>query len=106
MKPQPILDRSPETRPEDGGRADRVDLEIIRRYTDQPERMPDDVRADLERALGDRILLYALADLDPSLRLIPTWIAIGGTRVALWRPGEPTRSFERSRAFLPRRSRR
>jgi ATP-binding cassette subfamily B protein len=55
---------------------------ILERYTDQPARLPDDLRAQLETALGGEVRLYALADLDAELRLAETWVALGDTRVA------------------------
>jgi ATP-binding cassette subfamily B protein len=77
---------------------ERSDLEIVRRYTDQPDRLPDPVRREIERALErEPILLYALVDLDASLRLSSTWIALSPGRVAVAREGEPVECFERSR---------
>ena len=41
------------------------DLEIIRRYTDQPDRLPAELRRRIEQRWGgDPVQLYALADLD------------------------------------------
>jgi ATP-binding cassette subfamily B protein len=59
------------------------DQQILERYTDQPTRLPDDLRPQLEAALGGAVRLYALADLDAELRLTQTWIALGDTRVAI-----------------------
>ena len=41
-----------------------MNSEIISRYTGQPARLPDDLRAQVERAWGGRpVQLYAFADL-------------------------------------------
>ncbi|MHC4252196.1 MAG: ABC transporter transmembrane domain-containing protein, partial [Planctomycetota bacterium] len=75
----------------------------VARYTDQPARMPEEVREALERAWGGRpVELYALADLDASMRLARTWVALGPEHVALAAEREGERvpevaSFERSR---------
>ncbi|MEZ5305361.1 MAG: ABC transporter transmembrane domain-containing protein [Verrucomicrobiales bacterium] len=52
-------------------------------YLDQPIKLPDPVRARIEAALGGPVLLYALADLDASLNLARTWVALGEKAVAL-----------------------
>jgi ATP-binding cassette subfamily B protein len=75
-------------------------LEIIRRYTDQPERLPLELRRRIEDAWGgEPVQLYGLADLDGSLRLSRTWLALGPTRVAVARDADRTdiETFERSR---------
>ena len=51
-------------------RARQRDREIIDRYTDQPARLPAELRAEIERTFGGRpVQLYALIDLDPTLNL-------------------------------------
>ena len=76
------------------------DLRIIERYTDQPVALPAGLRREIESRIGgESILLYALADLDESLRLAETWLAVGPTQVALCRKeGRATvlRTFARS----------
>jgi ATP-binding cassette subfamily B protein len=78
-----------------------IDLRIIERYTDQPVRMPVDVRTAIEGAWGGRpVQLYALSDLDAGMRLTEAWLALGGERVAIAKRhgGEwVVRSFSRSR---------
>ncbi|MCZ6463164.1 MAG: ABC transporter transmembrane domain-containing protein, partial [Proteobacteria bacterium] len=65
------------------------DLEIIRRYTDQPDRLPDELRRRIEQRWGgDPVQLYALADLDASMRLSRTWLALGPRCVAIVRQPE------------------
>jgi ATP-binding cassette, subfamily B, bacterial len=60
--------------------------EIIARYIGQPASLPGDLRAALERAWdGQPIQLYALADLDASLKLGESWLALGASQVALAR---------------------
>ena len=78
------------------------DQEIVARYTDQPTRMPADLRAQIEASWGNEpIQLYALADLDASMRISRQWVALGPTRIAIAkaRDGEGwgVYSFERSR---------
>nr|MCH9688111.1 hypothetical protein [Deltaproteobacteria bacterium] len=62
------------------------DRTIVDRYTDQPSRLPLPVRHELERALGDEpVQLYAHVDLDASLNLAQSWLALGPRHVALAR---------------------
>ena len=68
-----------------------MDQRIIARYTDQPDRMPVEVRRAIEGAWGGRpVLLYALTDLDAGMRLAEVWLALGDNQLALARrgPGE------------------
>src|SRR5256714_5041070 len=78
-----------------------LDDQIIARYTAQPSRLPLELRREIERAWqGAPVQLYALADLDPSLRLTETWVVLGPRHVAsARRVGEDweIRSVERSR---------
>ena len=63
-----------------------TDPEIIRRYTDQPDRLPPQVRQAIEAGWGgDPVLLYALSDLDGSLALTESWVALGPRHVAVVR---------------------
>jgi ATP-binding cassette subfamily B protein len=58
--------------------------QIVERYTDQPSRLPVDLRALIERQWrGEPVQLYALADLDAAMRLAHTWVALGPTQVAI-----------------------
>jgi ATP-binding cassette subfamily B protein len=81
---------------------------IIERYTDQPQRLPYDLRARIERSWGGLpVQLYAMADLDASLRLARTWVALGPRHVAVARQPEgagrtAVHSFERARIRLIR----
>jgi ATP-binding cassette subfamily B protein len=63
------------------------DQEIISRYIGQPARLPAELRARIEREWGNQpVQLYALADLDPGLRLQESWLALGPRHVAVARP--------------------
>jgi ATP-binding cassette subfamily B protein len=63
-----------------------MDLEIIERYTDQPGRMPAEVRKAVEDAWGGRpVQLYALVDLDARMRLTEAWLALGKEHLAVAR---------------------
>ena len=65
-----------------------MNQEIITRYIGQPARLPDALRSALARVWnGDPIQLYALADLDPSLNLHESWLALGASYVAIARQG-------------------
>ena len=81
-------------------RADR-DRAILGRYTDQPARMPIEIREEIERRFGDKpVQLYAHVDLDASLRLNDAWLALGPEHVAVVRPdssGPKVTVVERSR---------
>ncbi len=78
-----------------------LDDQIIARYTAQPPRLPLELRREIERAWqGAPVQLYALADLDQSLRLTEAWVALGPRHVALGcRAGDgwEIRSVERGR---------
>jgi len=66
-----------------------MDQEIITRYIGQPARLPRELRARIEHACsGDSIQLYALADLDHTLRLGESWLALTAAHVALARRDE------------------
>ena len=66
-----------------------MDQEIITRYIGQPPRIPRELRARIEHACsGNSIQLYALADLDYSLRLGESWLALTAGHVALARRDE------------------
>ncbi|MEZ4588109.1 MAG: ABC transporter ATP-binding protein [Gemmatimonadales bacterium] len=58
--------------------------ETIERYAGQPGSLPRELRRRIEdRWDGAPVVLYALADLDPSFRLAETWVAVGPTHLAL-----------------------
>ena len=64
-----------------------MDQEIIARYIGQPTHLPIELRARIEREWGNRpIQLYALADLDQSMRLGESWVALGPDHVAVAQP--------------------
>ena len=65
-----------------------MDRQIIARYTDQPDRMPAEVRRAIEGEWDGRpVQLYALADLDAGMRLSEAWLALGPEELAVVRGG-------------------
>jgi ATP-binding cassette subfamily B protein len=69
-------------------RARQRDREIIDRYTEQPSRLPAELRADIERSTAGRpVQLYALVDLDPALNLTESWLALGPDQLVIARKG-------------------
>ena len=65
-----------------------MDRQIIARYTDQPDRMPAEVRRAIEGEWDGRpVQLYALADLDAGMRLSEAWLALGPEELAVARGG-------------------
>src|SRR5437899_1828421 len=63
-----------------------LDDHIIARYTAQPARLQPELRRQIESAWqGAPVQLYALADLDQSLRLTETWVALGPHHLAVAR---------------------
>ena len=79
----------------------QLDDQIIARYTAQPARIPTELRREIEHAWdGAPVQLYALADLDQSLRLTEAWVVLGPRHVALARrtgEGWAVRHVERNR---------
>ena len=76
-----------------------LDDHIIARYTAQPTRLPAELRRQIEHAWqGAPVQLYALADLDQSLRLTEAWLALGPRHIAVAKreSGWHVRSVERS----------
>ena len=54
------------------------DVEIIRRYTDQPASLPAALRERVERAWnGAPVELYAHSDLSPAMQLTESWLCLG-----------------------------
>src|SRR2546430_16807731 len=65
-----------------------LDDHIIARYTAQPTRLPQELRREIEHAWqGAAVQLYALADLDQSLRLTETWLALRPPHIAVGQRG-------------------
>jgi ATP-binding cassette subfamily B protein len=63
-----------------------MNQEIISRYTEQPPRLPTELRSHIERGWnGEPVQLYALADIDHEFQLSQEWFALGPTRVAIAR---------------------
>ena len=60
--------------------------QIFDRYLDQPPTLPTAVRRRIEQACqGEIIQLYALADLDASLRLCQIWVTLSANYLAVIR---------------------
>ncbi len=63
------------------------DRDLLERYTDQPVRLPPGLRIRVEREWGGLpVELYALADLDESLRLAERWVVLGPAHLSVTRP--------------------
>jgi ATP-binding cassette subfamily B protein len=73
------------------------DVELLHRYTDQPARLPDDVRRLVALATGQtQIDAYALIDLDGDLNLCQRWLVLTPDGVVLHVPGQPGLAAPRS----------
>ncbi|MDP8238691.1 MAG: ABC transporter ATP-binding protein [Candidatus Hatepunaea meridiana] len=58
--------------------------ELISRYTDQPSEMPRGLRDKIEKQWNNGpVQLYAMADLNASLKLTHTWIALGSEHISI-----------------------
>jgi ATP-binding cassette subfamily B protein len=58
--------------------------DIVQRYTDQPSVMPGEVRNVIETQCNNEVIqLYALADLNASMQLVESWVAITRNYVAM-----------------------
>jgi ATP-binding cassette subfamily B protein len=63
-----------------------LDQQIVARYANQAPRLPTAVRRRIEGEPGAApVLLYAMADLDHTLRLAETWVVLGPRDVVLAR---------------------
>ncbi|MBC8465688.1 ABC transporter ATP-binding protein [bacterium] len=63
--------------------------DLMARYTDQPESMPEDLRRKIEKHWdGHLIQLYAMADLNPSMKLSQIWVALGQDNLVVVRKDE------------------
>lgn len=72
-----------------------IDRQIIERYTDQPARMPAEVRSAVEGVWGGRpVQLYAMVDLDPQMQLTDSWLALGEQDIAIARIRNGTWEFD------------
>src|SRR5437763_16165175 len=66
-----------------------LDTEIVARYTDQPPRLPAELRRQIEASWhGAPVQLYAFADPDHALRLTQVWVALGPGQLSVARPLE------------------
>lgn len=78
-----------------------LDDQIIARYTNQPPRLPADLRRQIEAGWdGAPVQLYAFADLDHTLRLTTAWVALGPRAIAVARQtaaGWDVRTVDRAR---------
>ena len=64
--------------------AQTLDQAIVTRYAGQPARLPAELRRRIESGWdGEPVMLYAFADLGPSLALIESWVALGASHVAV-----------------------
>src|SRR5256714_11439127 len=72
-----------------------LDTEIVARYTDQPPRLPAELRRQIEASWrGAPVQLYALADLDHALRLTQVWVALGPGHLSVARPVDRADQWE------------
>jgi ATP-binding cassette, subfamily B, bacterial len=71
------------------------DAELFARYVGQPASLPAPERRLAEGALGGKIILYALVDLDEELRFCERWLVLGEHSVVVVEPGRVS-SFPRS----------
>ncbi len=58
--------------------------ELLRRYTDQPARLPDDLRRHIEKSWNNGpVRYYSMADLDEKLQLSQIWVVLGEEQLAV-----------------------
>ena len=72
------------------------DTELFERYVGQPASLPEGLSKPVEVALGERIVAYALADLDSELRFAEQWLVLGATRGAVITNAREVKTFSRS----------
>ena len=82
----------------------KTDVEIIRRYTDQPAELPADLRARIEAEWdGAPVLLYALADLGPDMQLTRCWLCLGRRELAVASESKDAKTSGWELRFIERR---
>jgi len=60
------------------------DVDIVRRYTNQPSMLPDTIRQHVEnKTAGEPVQLYAYADLDSRMMLGEQWVAITASHLLI-----------------------
>lgn len=72
------------------------DHDILERYTDQPARLPDRVRA-LTTGGSTQLVCYALADLDERLGFVESWIVLTERELLLVSPSSSSEHLELGR---------
>src|SRR5262249_48209113 len=70
-----------------------LDQQIVARYSDQPARLPAELRLRIE----DPVQLYAYADLDDALRLAGAWVVLGPDHVTVARQHDGAWALDRVR---------
>ncbi|NQT34868.1 ABC transporter ATP-binding protein [bacterium] len=65
-------------------KSNHSNFDLISRYTDQPAKLPGNLRDKIETAWNNGpVQLYALADLDASMKLNRIWVALGADNLAI-----------------------
>ncbi len=65
-------------------RENLTNADLIKKYTDQPPAMPKEIRRKVEKHWNNRpVQLYGMADLDASMKLASTWVALGEKHLAI-----------------------
>ena len=65
-------------------KTNHTDAELITRYTDQPAKLPHGLRRKIEKGWNNQpVQLYALADLDVSMKLSHRWVVLGPEQLAI-----------------------
>ncbi|NOZ54849.1 MAG: ABC transporter ATP-binding protein [Gammaproteobacteria bacterium] len=63
-------------------------VEVVERYTNQPAAIPGHIRKCIEQKCNNQLIqLYALVDLNASMKLSPSWVAVTEDYVAIAMPG-------------------
>ena len=78
---------------------------LIEKYLEQPAKLPAQLRERIEKQWGGgAVQLYAMADLNASMRLCRVWLALGAKHIALVNEEGQVRAFERSRITALRKA--
>lgn len=77
--------------------------QLIKRYINQPERLPDEIMHSIRSGIKDfQLQLYAIVDLNQSFKLVTNWLVLGHNHLVIVKEGQHPN--DRSFQFIERKN--